>query len=138
LEIIGVISALSFVYLRERIGESRRHQEVRAHKILQSFAPTQVTKLTSKFELVNENVMHTKDGIAGSPSSPSWSPSNGREKFPGHLVGINTRHSVTSTSVIVSNYVRVPVTMISDEVSNPVGKSRLIDRLTRERDPKRV
>jgi hypothetical protein len=64
--------------------------------------------------------MHTKDGVAGTPGGPSWFPSNRGEKFPGHLVGINTCHGVTSASVIVRNHVRVPVTMVSEEVSDPI------------------
>jgi hypothetical protein len=82
--------------------------------------------------------MHTEDGIASAPGSPSWFPSNRGEELRINLVSIDTPHDVTSASIIVSHYVRVTVAVVSDEVSDPIRLSRLVDGFTWEGDPQWV
>jgi hypothetical protein len=89
-------------------------------------------------DLWAQNEMHTKDGIAGAPGSPSRLPSNGREKFSRHLVGVDPRYGVTSPRIIVSDHVCVPVTMVSDKISNPIWMAGLVDRLAREGNTQRA
>ena len=81
-----------------------------------------------------QDEIRTKDGIAGTPGSPSRLPSNGREKFSGHLVGVNPGHGVTSAGVVVSNHVCMPVPVVPDEISNPIWMAGFIDGLAGERD----
>jgi hypothetical protein len=83
-------------------------------------------------------MMHTKYRISGGPRSPCRLPSNGREEFSSHLVGVNSIHGVATTSVIVGNHVCVPVPVISNEVSNPIWLARFINGLAGEGNPKRV
>jgi hypothetical protein len=82
--------------------------------------------------------MHTEDRIAWAPSCPLWLSSNGGEKLSRYLCGINTRHGVTSASVIVSSHVRVPVPVVSDEIPNPIWSARLVDGLAGEGNTQRA
>jgi hypothetical protein len=47
-------------------------------------------------------------------------------------------YDVTSTSVIVSNHVCMPMTMVSDKISNPIWMAGLVDRLAREGNTQRA
>jgi hypothetical protein len=76
--------------------------------------------------------IRTKEGIAWTPGSPSRLPSNGREKFSGHLVGVNTRYGITSAGVVISNHVCMPVPVVSDEISNPIWMAWFTDGLSGE------
>jgi hypothetical protein len=79
---------------------------------------------------------HTKDGITGAPGSPPRLSSDRGEKLSGHLLLRNTLDGVASPSVIVSDHVCVPVTIVPNEISEPVGQAGLSDRLAGKSNPK--
>ena len=65
-------------------------------------------------------MVRTKYRIAGGPKSPCRPPSNGGEKFSTYLISVNSSYSVAATSVIVGNHVCMSVSVISNEVSDPI------------------
>jgi hypothetical protein len=78
---------------------------------------------------------HTEDGVTGAPGSPPRPSSDRGEKLPGHLLCSKTRDGVASASVIVSDNVCVPVPVVPNEISKPIGQTGLSDRLAGKSNP---
>lgn len=79
--------------------------------------------------------MHTKDGVTGAPGSPCWLSSDRGEKLSGYLLFRNTLDGVASPSVIVSDHVCMPMPVVPNEISEPVGLTGISDRLAGKSNP---
>lgn len=78
---------------------------------------------------------HTKYGVTGAPGSPPRLSSDRGEKLSGHLLHRNTLDSVASPSIIVSDHICVPMRVVPNEISEPVGLAGLSDRLAGKSNP---